>query len=157
MTSPDFKIEVEEKKNYWQRMASEMILWLLIAVTLGVLFFYFEKTDLIDCVFGSGGILLVLFLKTNRENTYFITELRIENKHIYIAYSKRNKAHAIDGEFDDYFFRTARGGRFSKIRRYFSVVHNGRAVLTQYAQWGWENGPLQEAVEYIEKVNFMAK
>ena len=153
IVQPNFKIEVEEKKRYWQRMANTMLYSLMMLMAVEIFLFYVEKIDISYCFISSGVLLLLMLYPADQLSVFFTSEISIVNNHLCIKYSKRNKNYIIEGPLEEFYFMKDYGSKAISETNYLEVKHINAPILRLYEKWGWEKGPLGETTNYLEQIN----
>jgi hypothetical protein len=150
---PDFKIEVEEKKTYWQRMANTMLYSFIMLMAVEIFLFYAEKIDISYCFISSGVLLLFMLYPADQLSALFISQISIANNYLCIKYSKRNRNYIIEGPLEEFYFNKDYGSKATSQTNYLEVKRITMPILRLYEKWGWEKGPLTETIDYLEQIN----
>lgn len=154
----NIRIEVEEKKKYWQRMLGGLVFgfaivtftWAIIAVISHQLFPAGKSIIIFLYILSIG----VQFINSDIQCACFITLLEIKDGYLYIEYMNRDKPSKVSGEIGNFSFVFGiSGGRSAFIQTYHIDVKyaNGRKIARQAYVWNWKKEPFIKLGEYLKR------
>jgi hypothetical protein len=147
---PDFKIEVEQKKTYWQRRRGWLpIMAFLFSVTIFILPLLFGHHPsprphpnwppiilmfIYTLILFVGGTYFRDFLRAKN----FITLFEIKDGNLYIQSIRKDKPKSVNGPIEDFSFIFLISNKFNRCY-YIIVKHKTEGkILMQANNWNWK-------------------
>ncbi len=131
----NIKIEVEEKKTYWQRILY-VTLGCSIFMGVGILFVYLMKGPW-QMVLGISCLSYAyLWYIIDKRNAYYITLFEIKDSVVHIVFTGRGVENDITDKVEKFIFK--RGVSNGGSGNYLEIEYKGDFLLRLYSQWGWK-------------------
>lgn len=155
MSTPDFKIEVEEKTSFKQKMIALMLENFIIVTCVLVLISVFKGFDISFCILVFMLMFLLVMIRDYPTCAYFIHELEIKDGMVYISYSKNGKRISLEGKLAEEFFGFDKGKRYSSDDN-IRLLYQGKAKVIQYRKWEWDSEAFDNTIKYLKQINHLS-
>jgi hypothetical protein len=166
MPLENLKIEVEETKNYKQRMRYLLMGGGLFILVFGLLLYYMPgpKRKISDseafymALYACIMFYLLLILRFDIICAYHISLLEIKENRLHLIFTKRGKAIELDDLIEKFEFTTRSPWENGGLPLFIKIKYNGKLTARQHKVWGWKRqGAFDQTVEYLKKHKLLGK